>query len=143
MPKTKEKPKRTTADRIVSLKPKDKAYIKEYLSNGNNGTQAVLATHKDIHSTAAAGVQSSRLLSNDKIKNEIIKALPSLDQCAADFEKAKRLALKKSDLSNFNRSTENQVRMQGGFKDESGAKVAVIVSVEDRVEVENIRRRLE
>ena len=49
---------------------KQRKYVKEYVANGGNGTQAVLNSH-DYKSTKAASVMSSTLLKKDKINKSI------------------------------------------------------------------------
>jgi hypothetical protein len=52
------------------IKPDHRRFIQEYLSNGNNGTQAMLSVHPDVQKRSA-GVMGSRLLSSVKIQNEL------------------------------------------------------------------------
>lgn len=57
------------------IKPLEKEFIKEYLSNGNKGSQAAQKVFK-FKTIESAGVKAHRLLKTDKIKSEIEKYLP-------------------------------------------------------------------
>jgi hypothetical protein len=57
------------------LKPAEKKFVKEYLENGNNGTQAVKKAFGTKHYPTAR-VKASRLLTKSNIQNVIQAALP-------------------------------------------------------------------
>jgi hypothetical protein len=52
------------------LKPKEKEFISEYLSNGNNATQAVLKVWPDLKEESARS-KGSFLLTNDNIREKL------------------------------------------------------------------------
>ena len=72
----------------MSLSAKHKAFCDEYLANGMNATKAYKSVYK-VTSDKVAEASSSRLLSNDKVKEYLQE----------EQEKtAKRLEIKKEDL---------------------------------------------
>lgn len=64
-----------TKKRENKIKPLEREFVKEYLSNGNIGSKAA-QTVFSTNSIEVAGVKANRLLKTDKIKNEIEKYLP-------------------------------------------------------------------
>jgi hypothetical protein len=54
----------------TKLKPKDKKFVKEYIENGNNATQAIKEVY-DIKDENYAGVKGHRMLRSDKIQQAI------------------------------------------------------------------------
>ena len=57
------------------LKPKHKEFVKEYLENGNNATQAVKEVF-DIKDDNYAGVKGHELLRNTKVQKSIADSIP-------------------------------------------------------------------
>lgn len=75
----------------MALTEKQKAFCREYFSNGGNGTQAYLTAY-DSNSEVSASVEASRLLARDDIR-EYLDSLnkPSEEKAQSERERKRQI----------------------------------------------------
>lgn len=114
-------------------------FVKEFIANGWNGTQAVLKVWP-YHTYGGARHKATILLANHHVMSEIIKGLPTLEELGEDYSKVKKLALKSDKLAEFIKATDSQVRMQAGFTDKVEGKMRHgTLESEEKDELGNLR----
>ena len=109
-------------------KPWHRAFIVEYLNNGNNATQAYLAVKPSVLPTTA-NVNGTQLLSRTSIKNalanEMMKreahSLATTERLLVESEEIRRNAmiLKKKDLGNALKAVELKGKLAHAFTKEN------------------------
>ena len=76
----------------MALTEKQKAFCREYFSNGGNGTQAYLAAY-DSNSEQSASIESSRLLVREDIQEYLNTLNKPLERKAISERERKRAVL--------------------------------------------------
>ena len=136
------------------LTEKQNMFVKEYLLNGNNATEAYRTVYaKETTSTATYCVEASRLLKNPKItlwieeykktiQEHIEKEIKySIDDAFKEFDEMKIIALESRDkegrpnVSAANKAIEMKCKLKGLMKDDATVNNSVVVEM-GKVEVD-------
>lgn len=144
-----------SADSLPELTLLQNAFCKEYVLNGENGTEAYRVAYNTSANTATCCVEASRLLKNPKItlwikyykqtiKQHIEQEIKySVDDAFRECDELKTIALESKDqygrpnVSAANKAVEMKIRLKGLMKDDGAVNNSIVVKM-DEVEVNGI-----